>query len=466
MTRPRWFALPWFVATLACFSACAGETSDTPSSQSGTSGAAGTSGQAGQGGAMTTPLPCEISEIIQQYCNDCHGENPKYGAPMSLLTVADFEKNTLDGSERIGDRAIERMKATTQAMPPKPYPTVPSDTVDKFSQWWAAHHETSATWDNCSGGQGGTSSGGAAGSSGSSQGGAGTGGSISTDCVPDLTVTAPEPYEMPETKGDQYICTGFEIPASGVKRHMTAFFPNIDNDKIVHHIILFEAPEAQSPTSVSCSGNIFPPSWTMLYGWAPGTPEAKLPIEAGFPIEADEDKHLVLQVHYSNLNHLAGEKDQSGVSLCTTEKLRENDAGILALGTYDINVAPHATWTTQCRLNMVNYSFLPLHVFQALPHMHQYGTINRTEVEHPDGSIEPMGVADPWDFYSQIAYPTNITLDQGDSVVTTCSWNNTSDSWLDYGEKTSDEMCFNFLSYYPRTGVWPTIAPLLYSDCN
>ncbi len=52
-------------------------------------------------------------------------------------------------------------------------------------------------------------------------------------------------------------------------------------------------------------------------------------------------------------------------------------------------------------------------------------------------------------------------LDVGDSIRTRCTWNNTTSSPAGFGENTSDEMCFNFISYYPRieSGLWSWLAP-------
>jgi hypothetical protein len=42
-----------------------------------------------------------------------------------------------------------------------------------------------------------------------------------------------------------------------------------------------------------------------------------------------------------------------------------------------------------------------------------------------------------------------VQLETGDQVITTCTYDNDTDKAVRFGEDTSDEMCFNFASYYP-----------------
>jgi len=50
-----------------------------------------------------------------------------------------------------------------------------------------------------------------------------------------------------------------------------------------------------------------------------------------------------------------------------------------------------------------------------------------------------------------------VALQQGDTYNTYCSYDTSLDNVsVTYGETTSNEMCFNFIAYYPLLGTFPT----------
>src|SRR5947208_2895657 len=62
-------------------------------------------------------------------------------------------------------------------------------------------------------------------------------------CNPDVTLRAAAPYTVPADVTDQYVCFGVDIKLTS-KRHVTALAPKVDNTKILHHILLFQSPDA------------------------------------------------------------------------------------------------------------------------------------------------------------------------------------------------------------------------------
>ena len=78
-----------------------------------------------------------------------------------------------------------------------------------------------------------------------------------------------------------------------------------------------------------------------------------------------------------------------------------------------------------------------------------------------------MGGVPSWDFGTQLWFPLDATVKAGDTVQTTCSWKNGTNSPVKFGEKTSDEMCYSFTMYYPRIPnlvTWQ--APAAVSECQ
>jgi hypothetical protein len=188
------------------------------------------------------------------------------------------------------------------------------------------------------------------------------------------------------------------------------------------------------------------------------------PPEAGFPEEGTT--HYVMQVHYNNASGKnAGEVDKSGFDICTTTQLRKNDAGVMAFGSVSFNLPPHATTDLAC-----DYTPLLLdkvHIFSSRPHMHGLGKALTTYVNH---NSQQQKVVDQqaFDFNSQVGFQTSADLEAGDTVTTHCIYNNTTDKTVTWGEATGDEMCFNFVAYYPivQSPVWGWVTPSVMASCR
>ena len=271
------------------------------------------------------------------------------------------------------------------------------------------------------------------------------------------------PWQMPQNEVDRYVCFGFDVPKEAAKRQLIRVTPQIDNESIVHHLLLLSAPTAQPTQPTPCAA-LPPLDWRLLYAWAPGTPPLELPPEAGYPIKGEETVHLVLQVHYSNLKKLAGQVDNSGVSLCVTGQLRPFDADIMAFGSVNFSLGPHQTTKLRCTSDVPTSTKMTF--FQSWPHMHTFGVAFDSRLKRASGVEEVLASTDAYSFYDQVTYPTNVVAEAGDKVVTTCVWNNPTSDIVPFGEATSEEMCFNFISYYPRNTDWSWILPSYLADCQ
>jgi hypothetical protein len=299
-------------------------------------------------------------------------------------------------------------------------------------------------------------------SSSSTTGSAGTGGGMGASCTPDTMIVPASKYTVATSPSDQYICYGVDVPVSQ-KRHITAFLPKIDNAKVVHHILLFQAPSSQpaGPTSCSFGGN----GSALIGVWAPGNDGFVLPPEAGFPMEGTA--HFMLQVHYNNLMQLTGEMDGSGFGLCTTDVLRPNDADVIAFGTEKISIPAHGTQDVTCTFG-IPAGAGPYHVIAGMPHMHKLGTvISNTALPAGGGAPVDLGNRNPWNFDTQYWSPVTAVLNAGDTVSTRCAWNNPGSANVGFGEKTTDEMCFSFALYYPKISAaqWNWAVPSILSTC-
>ena len=109
---------------------------------------------------------------------------------------------------------------------------------------------------------------------------------------------------------------------------------------ITHHALVYLSSTTEDPKPHACE-SFGVTGRRMVYAWAPGGEAFDLPAAAGLPIEGKT--HFVVQMHYSNLRHLAGQTDASGVDLCATAALRPNDADVLAVGSTKFSIPPRST---------------------------------------------------------------------------------------------------------------------------
>lgn len=403
-----------------------------------------------------TGLPCNVDKVLANNCRKCHSSPPQFGAPMPLVTHADLTAASKSNpSKKVYELVVAKTTAgAAEAMPPPPNaPLTPADkaTLDA----WAAAGAPSST-ESCTSPEGGPVDPG-------------------VKCTPNLPIGPATPYEMSASSGDEYVCYGVEL-TNPTPTHITGFVPRVDNTKIVHHIVLFEAPSAYSTTPQKCnSGGSL--QWRMVMGWAPGAKGFELPPEAGFPIKTTGTTHYVVQMHYSNPTALADQKDTSGFDLCTGPP-RANEADVLAFGTQSIKVPPKGTLDQTCSItiqNILGLSFDGIHLIAAMPHMHQLGTEMSTKLTPAGGGADTdLGTDLKFSFQTQAWYPIGTTpqghvIRNGDKIATRCKWVNPTDSEVGYGENTADEMCYSFTMYYPKvqSGLgWSWAAPATVSQCQ
>jgi hypothetical protein len=88
------------------------------------------------------------------------------------------------------------------------------------------------------------------------------------------------------------------------------------------------------------------------------------------------------------------------------------------------------------------------HVFALWPHMHQIATHQSFTVTH-DSTATKLLDAD-YQFTEQRNYPiADSIIHAGDQITTACSYNNTTDYPITFGDSSTAEMCFTGIYQYP-----------------
>lgn len=444
-------ALPAVLAVLAssavalAAASCGDTNADVPDGGAQASSSGGSSGSSGSSG-VASGLPCDVEKVLSASCWKCHGDSPTFGAPMPLTTHAALTAPAKsDPSKKVYELVGKRIHDDARPMPQPPNERLSAADTKTMDDWIAAGAPSSTQV--CSTGNPDA-------------------GVQPLDCKPDISLTPASPWSMPQTSGNEYVCYGMDVTAAEDK-HVVAIAPRVQNAKIVHHILVFGVDSSYPTTPQKCPAG-GGTGWRLMYGWAPGGKNMNLPAEAGFPLKKGQTTHYVVQVHYNNALGLSGETDTSGMDLCTGAP-RKYEADVAAFGTIDINIPAHGTLDKTCSTRpQVIDALVGKKLFAAMPHMHGLGTTIDTKL-YPAGGGAPidLGAAPKWDFNAQYWYPIEATVKSGDVIKTRCSWNNTTDQNVKFGENTENEMCYSFTLYYPRVTqtIWNWQAPAAVSTC-
>jgi hypothetical protein len=377
--------------------------------------------------AGASGVPCAVASVAEQNCWGCHGTTLQYTAPMRLVTWEDFQAPTPSNpSVPVYQSLMQRVTHATLPMPPAPNPRLSAGDVSVLDAWIAGGALRSS--EVCT-----------------DQGTAGEG-SIDTP-IDMMEEPLPEdvecydffanngsgqPYDVPSTP-DYYHCFNFKAPWTGDVQGVSSI-STIDNTASVHHWILYSAPVSQDSIGGSCSGQHS--NGQFVVGWAPGANDLEMPDGVGLEIPK---QGFQLEIHYNAPS--AGQKDRSGVKLCVTKQLRPNTAAVHPLGAeWALPTSGAGNITGTCEPN----GPFPIQIITSSPHMHKKGTHMKTVIMRAGGGMETL-IDQAFDFNTQLAYPTPKTINQGDTLVTTCTYNGSAT----FGTSTTQEMCYNFITAYP-----------------
>jgi Copper type II ascorbate-dependent monooxygenase, C-terminal domain len=397
----------------------------------------------------STGIPCDAAAILTNRCTHCHATTPILGAPMPLMSWADFQAPAPSNRSRtVAQVVLERIHSDTRPMPPPPMARL-DGAEDRLLTAWL---------------EGGTPQ--------------------SEEVCDDKTVvvgmeplpcTPTEIYRThvsgsldeayPVGTGDYTICFEFMRPASFGQA--VAWGPVLGDVRALHHINLHASA---SPVRHGAVGPCVHTGLTYLMGWEAGRKNAILPPDVGLELPGSSGG-MVLEVHYFNPTGHQNLLDRSGMAICTVDQPRPQTAGVLTFGTKSILLAPNseAEVVGTCPATITEGLSRPLNVLASAPHMHRLGLSLQTEIQHADGTVELLSRVDSWDPGLQPFYTHDpvVPIKRGDVIRTACHFSNTLDKPVSYGTTTADEMCFNYNIVYPISALPPSIAAdsLRLCDC-
>jgi hypothetical protein len=265
---------------------------------------------------------------------------------------------------------------------------------------------------------------------------------------------------------DDYHCTLID-PGLAAAQDLIGFNIHPGSTATVHHVILFSvAPKdlaavqaqdaAEAGPGWTCFGGTGVSGTPTIGGWVPGSGATAFPPPTGIHLEAGTQ--IVMQIHYNLLTtkHVT-DRTTADLFYAATPIPLLSRAAITAVANTTFLIPKNTKKTVSADLNITgNYD-----LWGVVPHMHLHGTDINVAIRHADGSSTCAVHIPRWDFHWQMFYyyQQPIAVVAGDVIHLECTYDNSAADQpviggvkqtpmdLTWGEKTTDEMCLNYLYF-------------------
>lgn len=280
-----------------------------------------------------------------------------------------------------------------------------------------------------------------------------------------------------------YACQSFNFPTDK-NRHVVAIRPKIDekSKKYPHHAILHicennsyfndhKTPKLCTDGSPLASENSGCAS--LMWSWASGMNMFVLPEEAGFLVGSSEaaTSHVILEIHYDNPQKEYGKQDNSGFEVLYVDTLRTHNAAGMTLGDATLRMKYSVTQPyisgnlpvsqskihrqSTCPSECTQKFSESITVFGSFLHTHNFGQKIYTELYDNESSTDAV-ITNRIDFFDNgfqaFQENTEYIIHPGQELQTHCFYNTnglSSGPDVEFGAGTADEMCMDFIFYYP-----------------
>ncbi len=221
-----------------------------------------------------------------------------------------------------------------------------------------------------------------------------------------------------------------------------------------HHLIVYRSNETtEKPTPFNCT----PFTSTLSGGSVPlmitQIPEETLQLPDGVVFELGANQMVRLEAHY--LNYYP--EDIVTNAVVTFEEADPTGqyelADFLFYGNTQFSLKPNQTTTLPWTwVDVPNGS----KVFGLTAHTHQYGTnveiSASTGVDDPGTALYPADEAFDWAEPPLVGFDPPVEFPSGLGLRFRCTWDNTTNKTIGFGESANKEMCFLWAYYYPSQG--------------
>jgi hypothetical protein len=284
--------------------------------------------------------------------------------------------------------------------------------------------------------------------------------------TPGATLDPGADYHPNDALTDDYHCTLID-PALATAQDLIGFNIHPGSTATVHHVILFSISKDKVAAAQAKDDAETGPGWTCfggsgvdgaptIGGWVPGSGATAFPPPTG--IHLDAGTQIVMQIHYNLLT-------TKHVMDRTTADLFFSKTPIPVLSRAAISAVLNTTFVVPANTKQTVTADLPINgnydLWGVVPHMHLHGTEIKVQIKHASGASDCAVDIPQWNFHWQqfYYYQQATKVVPGDTIHLECTFDNMqadepvingaqmTSAPLRWGEKTTDEMCLNYLYF-------------------
>jgi hypothetical protein len=226
----------------------------------------------------------------------------------------------------------------------------------------------------------------------------------------------------------------------------------IDLSEGSHHLIVYMTTDTEQDDPVNCAP---------FTGLALGTDvpivfankkQETWAFPAGIAVDIPANQMIKIEGHY--INTTADDLQGTGnVSFVYTPKASSppfQPAGFDFYGTTKINIPPNSSATTG---QLFQAGIAGTHLISVTTHQHELGTGIQVWAGNPGDTSNQIADDLDWSTPSWNLINPQFDFDGTNGLTYQCSWTNTTDQTVSFGESALDEMCFVGGYYYPAQGM-------------
>jgi hypothetical protein len=171
----------------------------------------------------------------------------------------------------------------------------------------------------------------------------------------------------------------------------------------------------------------------------------------GYRFAANQVMHL--ELHYLNTgDKVLDVKGQSELFAAEPGAMIQ-EGSVLLVGTTDISVPAHTMKSNTPKYLALPAAFAGVKFYAITGHTHRYGTNVTVSSATAAKQAQDMLYAPEhfdWEAPAMLSLTPHASIPDGGGFLLQCTWNNTGDSDVKFGESANAEMCFFWGYYYPR----------------
>jgi hypothetical protein len=237
--------------------------------------------------------------------------------------------------------------------------------------------------------------------------------------------------DEPNVGDERYLCFSFQpsVISGSFLRSVEVTVP-LDGPVLHHHVSILADPSSSDDGSCEQIAS----TAIGIHRGIPGGEWITLPEDVALELPHDIER-IVVQAHVLRVKD--GPAEETSIRFCSPSEKPIHSARWLPLLAPVPAIRPNHQETS----TSVHVVSEPIYVFSSWPHMHRIGAEFHSTVITSDGTRQPLLDVVPFSVESQRIHRIERMVSAGESIETTCIWQNPTPEYVFPGPGIDNEMC-------------------------